>query len=163
MQNTSSSLCQNTIHRYFSIQEYFKELLQPFMHTSENAYLDDPVENCCDSIGHLLGPCRCFYRRKSIAKILFSVKKKGHFGEKGCSFELYEPPGYGLDLCMFVYRDCFVRNNRSFIICYARTTLKKLCVSIYGPKMYNNLQTEVKLAQNISILKNQFKNCFDKY
>ena len=56
----------------------------------------------------------------------------------------------------FCYRKN-VRNNRSFSICYARTTLKQQCVSIYGPKMYNNLQTEVKSAQNVSILKNRFK------
>ena len=64
-----------------------------------------------------------------------------------------------LDSLLAYKIDCYrknVCNNRSFSICYARTTLKQQCLSIYGPKMYNNLQTEVKLAQNVSILKNQF-------
>ena len=47
---------------------------------------------------------------------------------------------------------------------FARTTLKSMCISVCGVKLWNSLPEDIKDSKNVAHLKTMFKNnIFEKY
>ena len=57
-----------------------------------------------------------------------------------------------------------LRNKQDYQHKYVRTKQKQMCLSIYGSKLWNNLQDDIKQCKNINSFKTKYKKCLiNKY